>query len=294
MQMRNDNEIKTEWKCPGVDTHFLPEEVYEKSLDILNSSQELLKVLPLIAEHNKEDYMLLPVIQNQEACVFGAQMSKKAGYWAPGDYPFSTPKDLLMHLNECKTGFLREDVRSKAVIEAIRGINGRNVILEAEAPFSILTALVPPEKVYALLRRERQDDIVVILDRIVEELILYLQAAVEAGCRIISVADPLGKYALCGPRIYKNWIAPWERKLLKKSYDYLEQALIHLCGNMAMDLIRTGSAYTMQIPFDHKRTYTDNLYQIAEDPSVRYVGPGCLRNCKETIVGHKLILNAEE
>ncbi len=283
------------WSCPGIDTHFLPPEVYELEFDVLSSSQELLRILPLIASYNLEEYDVLPVIQSQEACILGAPMAKKANCWVPGIYPFSAPEELYQHLCEKKKGFLRDDPRSKAMVEVIRESADRKIVVEVQAPFSVLTALLPPEKVFASIRRKKDGCITSILDRILEELILYLTSFLEAGCKVISLADPLGKRSLCGPQIYKNWIAPWEKKLLVQCHGSLEHALFHICGNMAMDLVNNESALIEQLVFDPNLSYLENLYQIAEDPSISFIGPGCLRNTRKTPVGFQLILkNAEE
>lgn len=265
------------WSCPGEDRHFLPDSVFQKGFECLENSKEILEMLPLIAAYNQESGLILPVVQNQEACILGAGISKKAGYWAPGDYPFSSLEEAEQHLLELGKGCLIHDLRTKALLEVIPYLKERLFYIEVQSPFSILTALVDPRKVYAALRRKNTECLERILTFLSEETALYIEAMIKAGCTLISIADPMGNLRLNGEKIYREWIGPWEIKLLKRCRRFLKPAALHLCGHMAANLINTGFATPHPIRLMADKNYQENLVELSKDPKIRYIGPGCLR-----------------
>ncbi|MDO4491433.1 MAG: ASKHA domain-containing protein [Lachnospiraceae bacterium] len=290
------------WNCPGNDTRFLPDWIFENPLSCLEDSKEqILMLKELLKEEHKEEqkssfytkqstenntghepcvkvggemvtnHLTLPLLQNLEACAYGALPEKKAGYWAPGAYPFrsveevlDTPLDLL------------NDSRIQAVLEVISAFPQEQLILEVEAPFTILTALVDPRAVFAALRRS-PEQVQKLLKRLADQEALYIGEAIKRGCTVFSLADPLGTAELNGKKLYREIIGPSQVYLLKRCRRYLKQGLIHVCGRMSAELVREGFARAFPVRVERNK-YVDALFSLAPQERIRTVGMGCIHS----------------
>lgn len=268
------------WKCPGIHAGTLPEEVFWKKIDILSDPDAVIDAVTKVRNHRKENFYTFPLVQNMEACVYGASVEKKKNYWAPGTYPYTKPPELTE-----KTFDLMHDPRIQALLEGIGHLNEEMteytqenqscIILEASAPFTILTSLVDPRKVYAAMRKE-PELIRNLLQKIAEAELPFLEAALRRGCSVISLADPLGTIAMNGERNYREILAPSVLTILKKMKRHTKKGLIHLCGRMATDLITSGYAVSYPLRTRQYGTYAEQLASVSDDPKIRMIGPGCV------------------
>lgn len=74
-----------------------------------------------------------------------------------------------------------QDKRIKTIIEVTKKLKEKPLILEAEAPFSILAALIDPMKLYLAMQTE-PEKLEKILKKIVLEEAEYIKAVIQAGC----------------------------------------------------------------------------------------------------------------
>lgn len=260
-----------------------------------------------VAKENQELALVLPLVQNQEACVYGAVLSRQKGYWAPGSYPYDSLAALWEQMQHWPMGYLLKDDRTKAMLQVIKRLAGSAendlCYLEVTAPFSVLTSLVPPMKVYGAMRKKSHPVLEQILNWLSRDLAHYIKEAVVCGCSVISLADPTGSMNLLGERTYNQWVAPWEVRFLgmcesvllhveEKSEgfhvsaeDALHGAVIHLCGKMSSDLVNQGwmEAHSDSCSCSDSKeqstgTYLKRLSQAAGNGTVHYAGLGCIRN----------------
>ena len=171
------------WKCSGNDIRTMPQELWEKDLSILSNPKEMSEALLFWKELENRKEMVLPLVQNLEGAVLGAGVMKRENYWTTGDYPFSTLKEI-----EPDQFSLMKDDRIQAVLAVIKTLRDEPLILEVEAPFSVLASLVNPMDLYLSMQAE-PELLENILKRIVSEESKYIEAGVQAGCHIFSMAD---------------------------------------------------------------------------------------------------------
>lgn len=271
------------WYCPGQDVHFLPDKLMGLPFDCLYDVEKMLEILPEIAKYNQENYMILPLIQNQEACIYGADMSKKAGYWAPGAYPYESLEEAENEINQIKRGILSQDMRSRTIYHLIQQLRSEKIIVELQTPFSLLAGLVDPMILFASLMGEEKERIERLIQRLTQDLSLYVKELAAAGCKVISLADPIGASRYVGPELYLSTTGKWEKEYLKALEPYLDYMVIHLCGQMASDLINYDlvSLQTVQeeIPVNSSDvSYVDQVFALSEKKDLHFIGPGCLRN----------------
>lgn len=260
-------------ECPGLHKGSLPKRVFAADLKDLEDGNKTLALVKAVSEEENKTSFTLPLLQNLEACVYGASMEKKKGYWAPGAYPFAKVENL-----EAFSFDLMGDARIQAVLDAIRCLRKESdhcIILEASTPFTILTALVDPRKIYAAMRK-KPELIQTLLQRLADAELVYLEQALSAGCTVISLADPLATISLIGEKHYREILAPSLLYLMKKMRRYTKKGLIHLCGKMATDLIYCGYGVCYPLRTPEFGSYAEQLAFAAEDPKIRIIGPGCV------------------
>lgn len=276
-------------ECPGLHKGMLPISVFAADLEDLEDGNKTLALVKAVSKAGNKTSYTLPLLQNLEACVYGAPMEKKKGYWAPGAYPFTKVEAL-----EAFSFNLMGDARIQAVLDAIRSLRRENdpcIILEASTPFTILTALIDPRKIYAAMRK-KPELIQTLLQRLADAEIEYLEQALSAGCTVISLADPLARVSLIGEKQYKEILAPSLLYLMKKMRRYTKKGLIHLCGKMATDLITCGYGVCYPLRTPEAGCYAEQLAFAAEDPKIRIIGPGCVHStCRKAPIIQLFELN---
>ena len=63
----------------------------------------------------------------------------------------------------------------------------------------------------------------------VEVATRFAEAQIEAGADIIGIGDAAA--SLVGPRIYKEFVWPWEKKLVDSIHAIGGKVRLHICGN---------------------------------------------------------------
>ena len=260
-----------DWSCPSIEPvqdRSLPD---REKLAAFKRPQDLAALMIGKARLYEGERYILPLWQNLEALVIGSRISGDGEPFLPDRYCLDNLRQ--MEGIDCT---LRGDPMIEAVIEVIREYRDQPLVLEVESPFSILGALINPVDLYGAIMEER-DLVMSLLDRIAEASAGYIRACINAGCRIISIADPLGSMDMVGEECYRSLCGPAQARHLKKIRPCLTRAIVHICRKMSLSMLASGfmesEKYRPKIPV---KKYTDLLYAMADDPDVFYTGLTCM------------------
>ena len=261
------------WKCNGDDKRTMPRWLWEKDLSILSNEEEMAKVLLAWKKAENRKEIVLPLVQNLEGAVLGADVIKRENYWTTGDYPFSRLEEI-----KPEQFTLMQDKRIKTIIEVTKKLKEKPLILEAEAPFSILAALIDPMKLYLAMQTE-PEKLEKILKKIVLEEAEYIKAVIQAGCRIISLAEPTATMDMVGEKCFKECSGMATFMLLKEIEKFLSNSVVHLCGKLSSSMIAVHMAKEEE-DFVTGETYLENLIEVTKNPEIHFVGQRCIHQKK--------------
>ncbi len=261
------------WKCNGDDKRRMPQWLWEKDLSILSNEEEMEETLFIWRKAEKRKEIVLPLVQNLEGAVLGAGVIKRGNYWTTGDYPFST----LEEINPVQFNLMK-DKRIRTLIEVIKKLKEETLVLEVEAPFSVLAALIDPMKLYLAMQTE-PDKLEKILKKIVLEEAEYIKAVIQAGCRIISLAEPTGTVDMVGEKCFKECSGMAAFMFLKELEKFLSNSVVHLCGKLSSSMIAVHMAREEEY-FVPGETYLENLIEATKNPEIHFVGQRCIHQRK--------------
>lgn len=265
--------MRQTWKCNGDDKRTMPHWLWEKDLSILSNKEEMIEVLLTWRRAENQKEIILPLVQNLEGAVLGADVIKRENYWTTGDYPFST----LEEINPAQFTLMK-DKRIRTVIEVTKKLKDKPLVLEVEAPFSILAALIDPMKLYLAMQIETKK-----LEKILKKLVLeeaeYIKAVIQAGCRIISLAEPTGTVDMVGEKCFKECSGMAALMLLKEIEKFLSNSVVHLCGKLSSSMIAVHMAKEEEY-FVTGETYLENLIEVTNNPEIHFVGQNCIHQKK--------------
>ncbi len=261
------------WKCNGNDKRRMPQWLWEKDLSILSNEKEMEETLFIWRKAEKRKEIVLPLVQNLEGAVLGAGVIKRGNYWTTGDYPFST----LEEINPVQFNLMK-DKRIRTLIEVIKKLKEETLVLEVEAPFSVLAALIDPMKLYLAMQTE-PDKLEKILKKIVLEEAEYIKAVIQAGCRIISLAEPTGTVDMVGEKCFKECSGMAAFMFLKELEKFLSNSVVHLCGKLSSSMIAVHMAKEEEY-FVPGETYLENLIEATKNPEIHFVGQRCIHQRK--------------
>lgn len=265
--------MRQTWKCNGDDKRTMPQWLWEKDLSILSNKEEMIEVLLTWRRAENQKEIILPLVQNLEGAVLGADVIKRENYWTTGDYPFST----LEEINPAQFTLMK-DKRIRTVIEVTKKLKDKPLVLEVEAPFSILAALIDPMKLYLAMQIETKK-----LEKILKKLVLeeaeYIKAVIQAGCRIISLAEPTGTVDMVGEKCFKECSGMAALMLLKEIEKFLSNSVVHLCGKLSSSMIAVHMAKEEEY-FVTGETYLENLIEVTNNPEIHFVGQNCIHQKK--------------
>lgn len=261
------------WKCNGDDKRRMPQWLWEKDLSILSNEEEMEETLFIWRKAEKRKEIVLPLVQNLEGAALGAGVIKRGNYWTTGDYPFST----LEEINPVQFNLMK-DKRIRTLIEVIKKLKEETLVLEVEAPFSVLAALIDPMKLYLAMQTE-PDKLEKILKKIVLEEAEYIKAVIQAGCRIISLAEPTGTVDMVGEKCFKECSGMAAFMFLKELEKFLSNSVVHLCGKLSSSMIAVHMAKEEEY-FVPGETYLENLIEATKNPEIHFVGQRCIHQRK--------------
>jgi MtaA/CmuA family methyltransferase len=85
-----------------------------------------------------------------------------------------------------------------------------------------------------------------------QRAVLFAAAQIEAGADIIGVGDAAA--SLVGPRIYKEFVWPWEKRLVDSIHEKGGRVRLHICGNTRRILELAGTLNCDIIDIDYPVT----------------------------------------
>ncbi|MDR2394854.1 MAG: hypothetical protein LBD93_11975 [Treponema sp.] len=144
----------------------------------------------------------------------------------------------------------------KNVVDKIGGASKeKKVLLKLNGPYSVLASLVKPELFYRWCAKHREA-IHSALDSITASMEHYLNASIDSGAGIVSLADPYAKVSILGEKRYREFAATYLLKLLR-SVDG-KKPVIHLCPHSSTPLVQFGYFEVKEIPTSGD-SYLDTL-----------------------------------
>ncbi|MDY5244005.1 MAG: uroporphyrinogen decarboxylase family protein [Anaerobutyricum soehngenii] len=263
------------WKCSGNDLRKMPLQIWEEDLSILSNAEAMKRVLLVWKQIENRKEIVVPLVQNIEGAVLGAGIIKRKNFWTTGEYPFSSLEEI-----KPKQLTLMKNPHIKAVIEVIKQLKNETVILEAEAPFSIVSALINPMELYASMQT-KTEHLNRILEKIAFEEAKYLEAAINAGCHIISLAEPVGTADMVGEKYFRECSGRAAVLLLKESERFLQNSVVHLCGKLSNSMLALQMAKEEEYLVTGEE-YLESLTEAAHNPSIHFVGQHCIHQKKNS------------
>lgn len=271
------------WTCPYIEKNrYIPIPDQKTLASFCNAG----KVKRLMEENRQvrcltgEPLYILPVWQNLESIVYGTRLLNDGSYFTPSEYCTIPLSDVR------KMDFdLLSDPMIQALIRLIPFYSDKRLLLMVESPFTILSAMINPVDLYSCFEEEG-DLLKEILHKIAEASAKYIKACIDAGCRMISLADPAGTLDLVGERYYKEFSGESELYLLKKCQPHLDHSIIHICRKMSQSLLVSGmiSCENYQGPDragDSHFMASDMIEALdimAGDENIHFTGMACIHN----------------
>ena len=254
--------------CPSIENRISLPRLNQNTLDSLTDLTTVRRLVEENAQSMGVERYILPVWQNLEAVVYGGAIK-----------PFSVSYVIenLEELEEFEFDLLEHPL-IKTVLKTIPFYRGYPLFLEVEAPFSILSALMDPVKLYMCFEEQPQL-LLPILCRIADASVEYIRACVQAGCRFISMADPTGTADLVGEDYFKRFSGASVVYLMEKCDAFLDGAVMHLCQKLSKSLVMTGLARAEYIDIpDGMDDYIQILSMMSRDPDIHFTGMTCLHD----------------
>lgn len=266
------------WACPSIEMNRRLSCPDQKMLVPMADPMELRRLVERNAEGQGQKRYILPAWQNLEALVYGTEIQNNGQCWVPGNYCVNELREIGdFNFDLLSSSFIR------AVLEVIPFFKDKPLILEVEAPFSILAALMNPMDLY-LCFEEEPELMLEILKRIADASAEYIRACLEAGCRFISLADPVGTMNLTGEEYYSRYPGQAALYLLEKCDDFLGGSIMHICLRMSQSMVIAGlaTAEPWMVPED-AADYLDILMAMAEDKGIHFTGMTCIHNANPNL-----------
>lgn len=279
------------WQCPSLERRQamrIPDQ------EMIAGFADLRTVKGLMEEAAGRHAMgcyVLPVWQNLESIALGTRILGTGKYFTPAEYCLHSPRQLLdISLDLTADPLMQTVVNTIAEVMSAdyseKGTHTLPVILEVEAPFTILSALMNPVDLYQYFEEE-PELLTAVLHRITDAQVDYIKACLKAGCRIISLADPAGTMDLVGGDYYKTICGEAEVYLMRKCQPFLDRAIVHICMKMSRSLVLSGLASAKPYLPDpalvkpylsagHGVDYLDLLLEMASDPGIHFTGMTCI------------------
>jgi uroporphyrinogen-III decarboxylase len=203
-----------------------------------------------------------------EARALGAEVTRTASGFVEVRPLYTRPDELKNVANLGDRPLLLE------VLENIRtAARDREVLLNVNAPYSVLSLITPPERFYAWLARY-PDEVHAALKTITAGLASYIKQAFAAGAKIVSLADPQAQPMLLGDVRYREYVADWQYRLLKLLTPSDGKGLLHLCPYGFFMLEKYGYVEVRAVDFPRRR-YEDALFEAADGDGIVFAGRQC-------------------
>lgn len=269
-----------EFECLNADNESVPDEIIKEHKlsfqNIYSDAEKIAALAKCIKVYNNDSICRLPFSTTTEAESFGAQIkfSEDNIQSRISSYRINKIQDISsiqgMNLNK---GSIAE------ILKAVRYLSseGEFVCISVEGPVTVASQLMSSDMFYKSLIKERTA-MHNLLEIIEEGILSYIKAALHNGASIISYADPSGNIDILGPGLYTEYSGKINYNILKKAGDYLDNALIHICGRTSASLEAANLAEKHLADADGTMSFSDALIDaLKNNKSLKYVGNSCIK-----------------
>jgi MtaA/CmuA family methyltransferase len=102
-----------------------------------------------------------------------------------------------------------------------------------------------------------------LFDWILEMELGFARAQIEAGCDIIGIGDAAA--SLVGPQIYREFVLPYEKRLIEGIQQSGGKVRLHICGNTSRILEEMGTLGAEMVDLDSKAPLSDAREQMGPE-----------------------------
>ena len=260
-----------DWTCPAIDNRKGISFKDKEKISAMENPEKLKELVDQSGQESGKGIYILPALQNLEAFAYSRDIQSRKRDPGPEPYRVKCLKEL-----EDYTFDLLSLPLIRALLETIPFYKDKPLILEAEAPFSLLAGLMDPMNLY-LCFSEEPLLLENILMRIASASAEYIKACLKAGCRVISLADPVGTMNMVGEEYYRSFCGKASLVLMKECDPFLDKGIIHLCRKMSQSLLIAEMAESQPwTAYEGTNPFKDTLFAMAEDPEIHFTGMTCI------------------
>ncbi len=229
--------------------------------------KHILNLACQIKERNNAVCLKLPFDDYVEAEVFGAQVDRSDKI-PKIRYKVENSRNIIQGIGMSEVAPINQ------ILKAVKLSREEPLILQVQAPFSILAYLIEPMVLFKKLLRN-PEDVKNSLYNIEKFLEGYIKSAIENGADIISISDPCASVELLGEENYRIYSATPIVHLLKQIEPWLDRSMIHLCPRCSSLLEQLGLFRRETFEIDQK-DLQKALISISQNPSIHFTGHQCI------------------
>lgn len=270
-----------EFNCNGNDLELISQNDIDNIncsfRDIYTKKEAMVKLALEIKQKNKDYICKIPFCVSIEAEALGAKVKIYNNNIPPSfcDYRYKDIEELdfLPNIDFTKG-------RINEVLESIKILKSKNQIVSVrvEAPFTVFSMLMDLKKIiYYFIKMPKKIEI--ILNKISEQILMYMKLILKNGAQIISYADPSAMIEYLGCDVYKNLCAKYTCNILKAILPYVKNQIIHVCGRTSVMLYKTNLCEIIPI-YLNTETYGQAIVEAIKRNDIKIVGHNCLMNTR--------------
>lgn len=237
---------------------------------------DTMKVLArAVKEHDGAGFCLLPFCRTVEAEAMGAHINLGDANSCPraGDY-ICTKVEQVMDLPDIDftKGRISEVLKAAGELKD----EGEVVAVEITGPFSMLNNIIDARFLFRALRKE-PEKLYAVLEKLADQLLLYVDEIKKQGADIIIVSDSAGAVNILGPKLMAQVADDFTygfAKRLAAAAD--ENTIFLLCPKFALALIDTDHAEYVVHDFGHRIDFLDAMLQMKG--KAKMAGQACIKN----------------
>lgn len=222
--------------------------------DVYKKKEEMKKMANLLHENTSSFFYALPFDHVVESEAMGAKIQYGDERFGPraGQLRYRSLEEL-----EGMESINLNHGRIKVVLDACEELvkEKKEVLLEISGPFTILNSLIDLTLVLKGMRKQ-PEKMAVILKKIENELLRYVEEAIKRGVSYISYADPVASVSVIGPKMMEEYVELFTYSFLKEVEQKLEnQCLVLLCPKTSYALVGTGKAVFIEHDLEKEMSY---------------------------------------
>ncbi len=225
----------------------------------------------------KEDvaFCELPFCHTLEAEAMGGiiNLGNAAAGPRAKEYICETPEQLLkLPAIDYEKGRIHETLKACRYLRE----QGENVALLISGPFTILNVLMDARHVFRFMRKQ-PETMRQVFDKFAEELLKFIEKAMEYDVDMISYADSSGGLNILGPKNMAYMTETFTYPFLKRAEKVVAgRAQIFLCPKTTFALLGTEKMAWMEVPVSGPMRYADAVLSVKDQ--VVTAGQMCIKN----------------